>query len=218
MVTHHPTRSAFRYVRPLLPAVFLMAVVAVGCGGSGLKSVDYTNLPLRTTTPEELVSQVNRDGDAIAALKGKLGLGLQKGIGEQVKRCSGMLLAERSPERGLYLKGYKRLIPTFFTLVSDGGEFWFHIPRDDAVYTGPVEFSWSKDDSLELYLNAGDLFRALFVRPVDVGAAFEVQADDTAYVVTVYAGDVVARKLWVERKRFTVVRELYYDGDGIEQL
>jgi len=201
-------------VWPLLPAVFVVAA----CGGSGLKTVDYTDLPVRSASPEELVSQVNSDGDAIAALKGKLGLGLQKGIGEEVKRCSGMLLAENSSEKGLYLKGYKRLIPTFFTLVSDGREFWFHVPRDDVVYTGPVEFSWSRDDSLELYLNAGDLFRALFLRPVDVTAAFEVQADDTAYAVTVYAGDVVARKLWVERKRFTVVRELYYDGDGIEQL
>jgi hypothetical protein len=190
----------------------------VACGGSGLKTVDFTDLPVRSASPEELVAQINDDGNAVSALKGKLSLGLQKGVDEDVKRCSGMLLAENSSGKGLYLKGYKRLIPTFFTLVSDGGQFWFHIPRDDVVYTGPAEFSWSRDDTLELYLNAGDLFRALFVRPVDVGAAFEVQTDDNAYVVTVYAGDTVARKLWVERKGFTVVRELYYDGNGIEQL
>jgi len=180
--------------------------------------VDFTDLPAQSASPEELVAYINGDGRAITALKGKLGMGLQKGAGEEVKRCSGMLLAQNSSRRGLYLKGYKRLIPTFFTLVSDGGEFWLHIPRDDVVYTGPVEFSWSEEDSLELYLNAGDLFRALFLRPVDAGASLDVDTGDTEYVITVYAGDVPARKLWVERKRFTVVRELYYDGDGTEQL
>jgi hypothetical protein len=195
-----------------------VVVIAVACGGSGLKTVDFSDLPVRSASPDELLSKINDDGRAVTALKGKLGMGLQKGIDEEIKRCSGMLLAENSSGKGLYLKGYKRLLPTFFTLVSDGGEFWFHIPREDVVYTGPVEFSWSEDDSLEMYLNAGDLFRALFVRPVDAAAGVEVQTDESTYSVTVYNGDAVARKLWVERKRFTVVRELYYDSDGIEQL
>jgi outer membrane lipoprotein-sorting protein len=198
----------------LVKALFLVAA----CGGSGLKTVDFTNLPVRTTTLQELVSQLNRDGESIATLKGKLGMGLQKGPDEEVRRCSGMLLADNSSARGLYLKGYKRLIPTFFTLVSDGTEFWFHIPRDDVVYTGPMDSSWSEDDSVELYLNTRDLFRALFVGPLEVDAVFEVQAVDTVYELSVYSGDIVARKLWIERKRFTVVRELYYDVNGIEQL
>ena len=121
-------------------------MVIVACGGSGLKTVDCTGLPERSATPEELIAQINSDGRTFRALKGKLGMGLQKAAEEEAKRCSGMLLAENSASKGLYLKGYKRLIPTFFTLVSDGNYFWFHIPRDDVVYTGPVEFSWSDDD------------------------------------------------------------------------
>jgi hypothetical protein len=207
--------AAIRVVRRILfAALFLTACV----GGESLQRVDYSTLPQRSASPEELVAQVNNDGAAIAGLKGKLELGLQKGPGEDFKRCRGMLLSRREPEQGLYLKGYKRLIPTFFTLVSDGVEFWFHIPRDDVVYTGPADFSWTRHDSLDVYLNAGDLFRALYVRPVHAGSAIDVQDEDTAYVVSIYAGAVIDRRLWIERKRFNVVRELYYDSNGIEQL
>jgi hypothetical protein len=206
------------YVRVSVPIVLVLAVLAAGCGGGGLRAVGYSGLPVRSVSPEELFAKINTDGAAVTSLKGKLAMGLQKGTGEEVKRCSGMLLAEGFPERGLYLKGYKRLMPTLFTLVSDGSEFWFHVPRENVAYTGPVEFMWDRGDSLEMYLNAGDLFRALFIRPVDAAGAIEVQADDTSYVVTVYAGGAVARRLWVERKRFNVVRELYYDGGGTEAL
>jgi hypothetical protein len=159
---------------------------------------------------------VNNGGLAISGLKGKLEMGLKKGSGEDVKSCRGMLLARNAPAMGLRLKGYRRLIPTFFTLVSDGNEFWFHIPRDDVVYTGPFEFSWSQDDSLEMYLNASDLYRALFVGRID--GAIEVQDENTEYAVSVYDDGKLNRRLWIERKRFTVVRELYYDSNGLKQL
>ncbi len=210
-----------RHVCRAVKYIVVLAAAVTGCGGSGLKMIDYSNLPTRTATPNELVDRLNRDSASIAALKGKLGMGLQKGPGNEVRRCSGMILAENHPDRGLHLKGYKRLIPTFFTLVSDGNDFWFHIPRDDVVYTGPAEFAWSRDDSLELYLNAGDLSRALFVEPVDVAGVFDVQDEDSVYVLTVYARDargLVERKLWIERKRFTVVYEVRFDEDGLAQL
>lgn len=210
--------SPYAVIRIVHPFFFVAFILTACAGGESLKRVDFSTLPQRTAAPDELVAQVNGDGAAIAGLKGKLELGLQKGPGEEVKRCRGMLLSRKDPAPGMYLKGYKRLIPTFFTLVSDGEEFWFHIPRDDVVYTGPAEFSWTRDDSLDVHLNAGDLFKALFVRPVYAGDVFDVQDEDTAYVVSVYADAVLGRKLWIERKRFTVVRELYYDSDGIEHL
>jgi len=197
-----------------LPAGLLL----ISCGGSGLKTVNFSALPGQTATPDELVASINEDAALVSTLKCKLGMGLQKGPGEEARRCSGMLVARNGPAQGLYLKGYKRLIPTFFTLVSDGQDFWFHIPRDDVVYTGPVQFAWSRDDSLELYLNAGDMFRALFLRPIAVDGTFDVGDEDSAYAVSIYTGDSLVRKLWVEKKRFTVVREMYYDSSGQEQL
>jgi len=205
------------------PRLFLFVtsitiLLLTGCGGSGLRMADFSDLPIRSATPEELVVEVNRNAASPRGLKGKLELGLKKAPNEAERRCSGMLLAVSPPSGGLYLKGYKRLIPTFFTLVSDGDQFWFHIPRDDVVYTGPMDFAWSRDDSLELYLNARDLFRALFVGPVKADAVWDVQDEDAYYVVTVYEKDRVTRQIWIERRGFNVERETYYDGDGLAQL
>jgi outer membrane lipoprotein-sorting protein len=165
-----------------------------------------------------LVDQLNHDGASISALKGKLSMGLQRTPDDGVRRCSGMIFAAKEPDGGVHLKAYKRLLPTFFTLVSDGKDFWFYIPRDDLVYTGSVDSSWSHEDSLEFYLDANDVSRALFVSPVDAAGDFVVQDRESNYELTVYAQGAVARRLWIERKRFTVVREVHYDEGGIEQL
>jgi hypothetical protein len=168
------------------------------------------------------VAQLNRDGAQIRGVKGKLEMGLRKKPGEQVKRCRGVLLSRNGwygiDSLGLYLKGYKRLTPTFFTLVSDGREFWFHIPRDNVVYTGPLEFSGNRHAGHEIHLDAGDLLRALFLRPVDTKDVFEVEEEGQAYTVTVYGDGHLERKLWVERSRLTVQREIYYHPDGTPQL
>lgn len=188
-----------------------------GCGGSSLRIVDFSQMPVRTATPEELVAEVNRDAASLQGIKGKLGMGLQKDAAQGARRCSGMLIALKRPDSGLYLKGYKRLIPTFFTLVSDGDRFWFHIPRDDVVYTGPVDFAWSRDDSLELYLNARDLFRALFVGRVESSSTWDVKDEGEYYVITVFDSDRVARTIQVEKQGFNVVHETYYN-EGIAQI
>lgn len=200
-----------------VPAVVILSM-SLSCGGGGLKTVDFSALPVQTATPEELVAKINGHGQAITSFKAKLALGLKRDFAGETKRCSGMLLADRSNGEGLYLKGYKRMMPTLFTLVSDGREFWFHIPRDDVVYTGPVDFTWGVGDSVDFYLNAGDLIRALFLQPLEADARVEVQDDNAVYVVSIFTRAALTRKLWVERKRFTVVRELYYDKDGREQL
>jgi hypothetical protein len=214
-------KSAGSCARAVIP-VLVIALQMNGCGGSGLRTVDNTGLPLRTATPRELIARVDSGAAAISGIKGKLDLGLQKNPGGEVKRCRGMLVAGNNGGRleshGLYLKGYKRLIPTFFTLVSDGFEFWLHIPRDNVVYTGPLEFRWSREENAELYLNAGDLFRALFVQPVDSNAVVDLSVDGTDYTLSIYRDGTLERELWIERKRFTVVRELYYDAGGDVQL
>jgi hypothetical protein len=196
-----------------IPFVLLLS----GCGGSGLRTIDFSGLPVQTVTPEELVAGINRDAGSLNGIRGKLGMGLRKTTDGEEKRCSGMLVAVNTPRNGLYLKGYKRLIPTFFTLVCDGEQFWFHIPRDDVVYIGPADFVWSRDDSLELYLNARDLFRALFVGGIEPGARWDVKDDGAHYLITVYNDDRVARTIQVERRGFNVIRETYYN-EGTAQI
>jgi hypothetical protein len=198
--------------------LFGVLLLAAGCGGAGLQVADFSSLPLQSVTPDELVALVNQAASSRRGLRGKLGMGLQRGPGQEVKRCSGMLVSSNDPGRGLYLKGYRKLLPTFFTLVSDGREFWFHVPREDVVYTGPLQGTWDRADSLEFYLSAGDLFRALYVEPLGADVALEVEKADSLYAVTVRNRGAVIRRMWIERRRFGVVREIYYGGDGMEAL
>ncbi len=196
----------------------LALLLALGCGGAGLQVADFSALPLQSATPDELVALVNQASSSMRGLRGKLSMGLQRGPGEDVRRCSGMLVSSNDPGMGLYLKGYRKFLPTFFTLVCDGREFWFHIPRDDVVYTGPLEGAPGRADSLEFYLNAGDLLRALYVAPLGADDSFEVEKADSLYAVTVRNRGAVIRRMWIERRRFRIVREIYYDGDGMEEL
>lgn len=192
--------------------------LVTGCGWGGLRVVGFSDLPVRTATPKDLIAEVNRNAVSLGGVKGYLEMGLMKGPGEKVRRCSGMLVAVNPPRGGLYLKGYRRLNPTYFILVSDGDEFWFHIPRDNVVYTGPLDFVWSRDDSLPLYLNARDLFRALFIAPIKADATWDVLETEGFYVITVYKNDRVTRKIRIERKGFNIVDEIYYDAQSLAQL
>jgi hypothetical protein len=202
--------------------VALIVFFVVGCAAGMPGKVDFSGLPTRAASAEELATQVNRDGEQIRGVKGRLEMGLRKKPGEPIKRCRGMLLSRNgwhgADSAGLYLKGYKRLTPTFFTMVSDGTQFWFHIPRDNTVYTGPVEFSGGHHAEHEIPLDAGDLLRALFIRPVEREDRFEVQDEGPSYRVTIYGDGRLQRKLWIERRRFTVQREIYYYPDGAPQL
>jgi hypothetical protein len=201
---------------------FWVTPVVFGCGGSQLKTVDGAALEMKTATSGELVSYINDDSERVTGLKGKLTLGIQRKPGDSVEKCRGVIVSENgvSDRPGLYLKGYRRLLPTFFTLVSDGREFWLHIPRRDVVFTGPVEFSWNEGEDAAFYLKPVDLFRALYVNPIDVSAFVDVANEDSLYVVSIHAegGGSIERVLWVERVGFSVVREVFYDSTGSETL
>ena len=158
-------------------------------------------------------------------VKADLDLSFRKLPEGKTKGCRGKLVSVRgapSVSPSIYLKGYKRLMPTFFTLVSDGGEFWLHVPKRNTVYTGPVERTGPEeaagDDTTVVDLEAMDLARALFVEPVDVSLAIEIFLDEEHYVLSVSEGGTLRRRLRIERRMFSVVGETYYNRDGAEEL
>jgi hypothetical protein len=179
-----------------------------------------TELPLRAASAAELEQRL-RDAAALGALKGKLTLGFRNSAAGELRTCRGVLAA-RSPWSGggpgLYVKGYRSLVPTLFTLVSDGRLFWLHVPHDNVVYTGPVARGRRAAGDREVPLDARDLFRALFVQPLDPGEALEVEEQPSAYVLSARRDGLVQRRLWVERRRLTVAREVFYDASGGEEL
>jgi hypothetical protein len=178
-------------------------------------------LPVLAASAEELSRRIDADASFAASLKGTLEVAFEERAGGGARSCSAVLAA-RSPRAGaaapgLYVKGHRSLLPTLFTLVSDGRRFWLHVPRDNVVYTGPI----ARRGAPELHgvrLEAGDLFRALFLEPVGAIEALDVAEEPSTYVVSARRAGRVERRLWVERRRLTVAREVLYDGEGREEL
>ena len=209
----------------LLSALAVTALSSVHCAGPGTRADDMSGLPLREASDTELVALINSRADSIRGVKADVDLSFRKAAGEEVRGCRGKLVSVRS-ESGdapsVYLKGYRRLLPTFFTFVSDGREFWLHVPSKDTVYTGPVGLGErhraAGSDTLEVDLDAGDLGRALFVEPVDTSLTVDVKSSDEYYVLSVSDGGTLRRRLRVERRMFSVVDETFYDPEGAEEL
>lgn len=207
----------------IFPCLFALLACA-GCGGPKIAPVDLTGMPVREATAGELVGLVNARADSVRALKADLALTFREGPGKKARGCSGKLLSIRGARGGaasIYLKGYRKLVPTFFTLVSDGSEFWLHVPVKNTVYTGRVDLTGPMPyaaDTAAVDLEADDLSRALFVAPIDTSLERRLTLDDGHYVLEIVRDGAVLRRLHLERRMFTVVEETYYTGTGTEDL
>jgi hypothetical protein len=202
--------------------VLIAALLIGGCAGREYEQVDLSELPVGTASRRELIEHINGPDTQINGIKGDLDLGFRKLPGEPVKQCSGKLLSARlsdsSSSAGLYLKGYKKLIPTFFTMVSDGREFWLHIPRDKTVYTGPVESRDDEHEGREVALQAIDLIRAIYVQRIDTTLGCNLIEEKERYILILRDGEIPVRRIWIERRRFTIERETYYNAEGAEEV
>jgi hypothetical protein len=197
----------------------LVALLAAGCSSGQLETLETAEGPLLSATPAEVKARAGAEELRILAIKADLELGFQAGPGEKVERCRAKLLAERREVgAGIYLKGYRRLVPTFFTLVSDGREFWLHLPRDDKVITGPVDLPRDEAGTGGLSLSPLDLTRALFYDALDSPGDAEIVAEDEHYVLTQLEGWRPRRQLRIERRQLTVSVETYYDEEGRAEL
>jgi hypothetical protein len=176
--------------------------------------------PARTASLEELVDHINRSGNQPKAIKGTLVMGFQARPDLPVRHCSGHMLL--SADREIYLKGHASLLPTIFTLVSNGREFWLHVPRDKTVYTGLMEAAYGKNREFGIDLNLRDLFRALLPCPVEDDRLVELEREDPYYVLSIFSGAEkdrkLSRRLWVEKDRYRIEKEKYYNAEGSEDI
>lgn len=202
---------------------FILLVLFVsGCGGGPtVEPVDTTMMPEMVATAAELIEGINVRADSIRGIKADLDMSFRRSPGEKVKGCQGKLVALRAEWEGvgskIYLKGYKKLIPTFFTLKSDGTGFWLHIPSEKVVYSGPYDRTETADTA-EVDLEAADLSRALFVEPFDPADIARLSEESGVYILTLTRDGGLLRRLWIEKKMFAVVMEKYYDPLGGEDL
>ena len=207
MSRHVRSRSLIRSVICLLPWI-------IGCAGGKPPPASFSSLPVSSLSPQELGARVNHDAAAVTSLQGKLELGMRVPPDDTFKRCRGVI-ASRSPwsgteSPGLFLEGYRQLIPTLFTLVSDGQDFWLHVPYDNVAYNGPIDGPHPARHGQEIRLDVNDLFRALFVQPIDPADSVDVSEEGADYVLAIFRDGQLRRRLWIERRAFTVPREVYY--------
>ena len=198
-----------------------LAALMAGCAARQAPGDPFSGRPVRTASPEELARRLVEDASRVVALKGKVTLTFQESPAAGARTCRGALAA-RSPwgdgaKPGLFVEGYRSLMPTLFTLVSDGERFWLHVPSEHVVYTGTT-VRGVVARGRELRLDARAILRALFVEPPGPADALEVREDAEAYVVSIRRAGRLHRRLWVERRRFAVEREVLYDLDGREEL
>ncbi len=176
--------------------------------------------PARAASLEELVGQINRSDSQPKAVKGSLVMGFQARPDQPVRHSNGHMLL--SAHRELYLKAHAPLLPTFFTLVSDGREFWLHVPRDNMVYTGLMEAAYGKNQGYGIDLNPRDLFRALLPCPVEDGRLVELEKEEQYYILSVFNGAgkdrKLSRRLWVGKDRRRIEKEEYYTADGSKEI
>jgi hypothetical protein len=202
----------------------VLAALLAACAARQPPSGDpFSGHPLRTASAEELARVVDDAAAAVVSLKGKLTLELEERAGAERRSCRGALAARNPwtgvPFPGLYVQGTRPPLPTLFTLVSDAERFWLHVPSDRIVYTGPlaVRADLGARGTRAPSLDARDLLRALFVEPLG-GDPIEVEEEPAAYAVEVRRDGRVRRRLWVERRRFAVQREVWYGEDGREEV
>lgn len=194
----------------------------IGCASSKPPAARFDSLPLLTLTAAEVAARINENVASIPALKGKLELGMRVPPEDVFKHCRGVLAARSlwggDGTPGLFLEGYRQIIPTLFTLVSDGREFWLHVPYDNTAYTGPLGGPHPVRHGREIQLDVLDLFRALFVEPVAPDDSLDVTAAGTEYVVAITSNGHRRRQLWLDRRSLTVPREVYFGPQGEVRL
>jgi outer membrane lipoprotein-sorting protein len=199
-------------------AIAVALPILTSCTGKGFHRANLSHLELRSVTEKEVIAGINRPSKVLQGLSAKLNLILIENGNKKESRCNGILLALNKDHSGIYLKGYRRLLPTFFTMVSNDEKFWFHIPSRNVVYTGPKEFARTTSDSIKLYLTASDLFRAIFTEPLESGCVWNISKEDTNFVVKVYEDNLLKRQIWIEGRGLNAIRETFFDNRGNAQL
>jgi hypothetical protein len=205
-------------------AVTIAAALVAGCARAPTppEREPFADAPPQTVSREELRRRIDAGLPAVTSLRGKLDLAVRATADGRYRTCRGALAAGNpwsgrgSP--GLYLQGYRRPMPAFFTLVSDGRQFWLHVPRENVVYTGPVARRRVAVGMRDLRLDARDLFRALFVQPVAALDQVTVEEEPASYVLSVFREGRPLRRIWVDRRGLVARREVFLDAAGRVEL
>lgn len=201
--------------------VFIVLLLS-GCGGGpSVEPVDTTMMPEMEATSSELIDRINARADSTKGIIAELDMVFLDSPGGQMTLFSGQLISirARGPVEGskLYLEGHRDIDKLSFTLISDGTGSWLYIPEENTVYTGPFDRAGpAGPDGIDI--EAADLAKALYVEPFRPSDVAGLSEESGVYILTLTRDGGLMRRLWIEKKMFTVVMEKYYDSLGVEDL
>src|SRR3989338_1543388 len=136
--------------------LLLLGLSLAGCATTPREPL--VPLKIQNATLAELTEKINASASGLHSLKTTLDIHVRERGMTESRECQG-LLAYVKPEK-IYLKGYRALIPTFFTLISKDGNFWVHTPKNNQVLMGKVADLNHKGE-FEMGIRPDDLLKTL---------------------------------------------------------
>ncbi len=197
-------------------------IVFSGCGGGpSVEPVDTSLMPEMEATAAELIDGINSRADSIRGIRAEFDLGFRRARGEKMTayRCELVSLRGRSEVDGskIYIKGFRELDSTFFTLTSDGTGSWLYFPGSNIVFTGPYDRA-EPAGGADVDIKTSVLAKALFVEPFLSADIAGLSEESGVYILTLTRDGGLRRRLWIDKRMFAVVMEKYYDPRGAEEL
>ena len=202
---------------------FLVLAVLAACGPKFKPPRPARVEHYLDATPQELIEDIETNFSGIRNFKASCGMGFRFSGAKKMHSCKGKMLFE-APNR-MYLRGYRSLLGTFFTLKTDGSVFSVHVPRRKETFQGTEAEGLTKetgeDHAIIDKLRPSHILEALLLGPLDLEGenrktAFAILPDQ--YILSVFrtAGEtlVPARTIRIDRKALRVREHETFGEDG----
>jgi outer membrane lipoprotein-sorting protein len=215
------------YSKTLLFSSFLGFIILgiLSCAGPKKASLKELKTPgkYREVSLGELVSIINTQARFISNFRASIFIDF-KSASKKPQSIQGKLAIER-PDKVL-LVSYKELLPTLFTMVSDGTQFWLDIPSKKQVYVGKNKssISSSQQENPAYNLRPLHLVGALLLEEVelkDPSQFFYLEVLPDTYVLNLGIKDETnskyypQRRFYLERENLTITRYQSFDDKSL---
>jgi outer membrane lipoprotein-sorting protein len=174
---------------------------------------------LPVLSKEQVLKKIEKDYRNLKSLKANIQIFFSN-ANPIAQNCQGYLAYKRPGK--ISVKGYKELIPNFFTLVMNYPEFWFYVPKYNTVYTGQLP-KIESSRGFEIQLDPFLVERALITKPLETNETAEMkEADSLFYLISVSTEEdglkILKRRLWINRYNLAVEKEITFSAQGIPEI
>jgi hypothetical protein len=175
-------------------------------------------------TERELIEGIETNFSGIHRFKATCDLGFRFTGSPKLYTCKGKMLFE-APGK-LYLRGYRSLLGTIFTMKTDGRNFSVYVPRKKKTFSGTEERGLAPGEGEEApsgiqRLKPSFILEALMLDSPELEGggrevALGILPDQYLLYILRREGDVLGpeRTIRVERRHLTTVEHETFDEDG----